>query len=277
MQGSWISRQIRTGVSLMARPLLQGMTGVSESVQTATAFVTDYHAARTEAAALRRQLALAESERKAAVRLRAENERLRRMMHFAAEESRLELLPVRVRIIGNMQGTLTIDRGVRDGVRAGMCAVDHQGHIVGVVAQAEAAQAYIYTVYHSNCRIPAQVERTGAHGVVSGSGSDFSPMCRLAYLDPIEEVREGDEVVTSSDSDMFPPGYRIGVVAGAPEGDGTILQTAPVRPGADPYRLREVFLVERRELAPQTMAAGIETPRGQPMPDQRSLQERYAP
>jgi rod shape-determining protein MreC len=219
------------------------------------------------------QVALRETE--------AENARLRAMLNFQRSEERLTLKPVKVRetgVFGAFDGTLIIDQGWVHGVRKSMCAMTPEG-IVGVVAKVEPFMSFVYTLHHPKCRIGAIIQRNRAFGIVHGSGSDFSHICRMEYIEGEEDVRVGDLVVTSGNS-VFPKGYVIGSVIAPPQGTGSLLQSVQVQPAANPYRLDEVFLLERSQPEAEELAGPQEatTPAGgHPMPDRRTPQERYAP
>ena len=65
--------------------------------------------------------------------------------------------------------------------------------------------------------VGAKVARTGAHGVVHGTGD---AVLELAYVTSLADIQVGDLVVTSGDDSIYPPGLEIGrirrVVEGAP-------------------------------------------------------------
>jgi rod shape-determining protein MreC len=159
-----------------------------------------------------------------------------------------------------------------------MCAVTPDG-VVGVVARVEPFQSYVYTLHHADCKVGATVRRNRVRGIVHGSGSEFSRICTMRYLDLKDDVRPGDEVVTGGGG-VFPTGYPIGKIT-AVHGTGSLLKTAYVEPDADPYRLDEVFIVKTAVASIEELAetAPPEAPprSAYAMPDERPLQERFAP
>lgn len=188
---------------------------------------------------------------------------------------------MKVHVIGRFEGTLSIDQGWAQGVHEAMCAISPDGSIVGVVAKVERSQSFIYTLHHTDCRIGAIIKRNRAHGIVRGSGNDFSHICRMEYIDSGDEVLEGDQVVTSGGA-VYPSGYPIGTVIGPPQGEGSLLMTALIKPAADPYRLDEVFLVERVQATEEELSGEYAAPdHGEPpegfLPETESIQERLAP
>jgi rod shape-determining protein MreC len=209
------------------------------------------------------------------------------MLGFRDKVSGLDLVPAEVSVIGWFEGTLIIDQGSVHGIRESMCVLSPEG-IIGVVTKAEPYQSLVYTLHHADCRIGSMIERTRAHGVVRGSGSDFTQICQMEYIDSDADVRVNDRVVTSGSS-VFPAGYLIGYISAPPEGEGSLLKTALVQPAAQVYQLDEVFVLREATTRPEQLAGpGAARGRGAPVeqaagPDdeplivQPSLQERYAP
>ncbi|MCC6142187.1 MAG: hypothetical protein IT368_00115 [Candidatus Hydrogenedentes bacterium] len=108
----------------------------------------------------------------------------------------------------------------------------------------------------------------------------------MEYIDLKDEVRVGDQVVTSPES-LFPSGYPIGTVT-AVHGTGTLWRTAEIDPAVDPYALDEVFVVTTYSSAtedlegppPEAVEETVELEAdAQPPPaaDMRTIQERFAP
>jgi rod shape-determining protein MreC len=161
-----------------------------------------------------------------------------------------------------------------------MCALTPDG-VVGIVTKVDPFQSLVYTLHHTQCRIGAMVQRNRALGVVHGSGSDLSHVCRMEYIDMKDEVFEGDIVVTSG-SAVFPRGLPLGRVTRVRD-EGALLKTAYIEPFAQPYQIDEVFLVRRVQPSQEELAAFTPPdPRaddsgGHAMPDTRPLQERWAP
>jgi len=281
-QANRITRGIRTAASVAATPFWLAFSYSADAASYVVSFFTSYNAAFEEAETLRAELTSKLPRLVALHELEAENARLREMLEFREREPRLDLqvATVQVKVIGRFEGALMINQGSMHGVREAMCVMTADG-IVGVVAEVQPFQSFVYTLHHADCRIGAMVERTRAFGLVRGSGSDVSHICRMEYIDIKDEIRPGDLVVTSGGA-VFPKGYPIGVISAIPESGGATLRTAYVRPLADPYRLDEVFLVRRAQPSPEELSGWTPPEPVDPdddaaMPDSRTLQERYAP
>lgn len=277
-EANLLNRYGRTAVSVVATPFWNAMNSFSSGVQYVSGFFIQYHAAQNEAEELRGQLARTMPYMAELREVKAENLRLRDMLGFQKSESRLVTHPVEVKVIGKFEGTLIINEGSIHGVRESMCVMTPEG-VVGIVTKVEPFQSLVYTLHHADCRIGAIIQRTRAHGVVQGSGSDFSYICRMEYIGQNEDVRVGDVVVSSGDA-IFPKGFPIGRIT-ALHGSESLLKAAFVEPFADPYEAEEVFLVERIQPSAMQLTGVARDEQdlvgGHPMPDDRPAQERYAP
>ena len=286
-KGSVVSDGVRTVVSIIASPFWKALHTIEAGTSYVSGLVLSYDSARKEADALRAELHTLMLEAADRHELKAQNERLKAMLQFEREEPGLVLLPgdvVRVpgEVISRSGGMLTVDRGSLHGVKEFMCAMTKDG-VVGVVLRVEPTLCKVATLHSAECRIGAMIRRNRVLGVVHGSGNVMSHVCTMRYIDLKDEVRIGDEVVTSGGSGgsvLYPPGYPIGTVTGTRE-ENALQRAAIVDPAADPYRLDEVFLVMRAQ-TPEEELAGPQRPSdiasmAHSMPDDRSLQERYAP
>jgi len=288
-RGNLVTRGISTVVSVVAYPFWQALNHTENAFSYVTGFVTAYSSARTEAYHLREEIGALTPRIADRDSLEEENRRLRRMLGFEQAESRLSFLPAEVvslsdkplsaEIISNSSGVLIINRGSIHGVKEAMCAMTPDG-VVGIVIKVEPALSYVATLHSDSCKIGAMIGRDRRiWATVHGSGKDFSKICSLEYIDAKDVVRVGDEVLTRG-SGIFPSEYLIGKIVDLQKG-GSLFQVAYIEPAADPYAIDELFLVARAqpqlaEMVGQTQKDPIEL-MAFAMPDERSIQERFAP
>lgn len=267
---------LRAAVSVLSYPFWKTFKGIERGVDYGTGLITSYDQTKRENAVLHNQIAALTLEMAKLNDLEAESKRLRDMMEFQRDESRFDLELVEV--IGEFERKLQIDRGKRHGVRPFMCAMTNQG-LVGIVDNdVQPYSAHVLTLHHNQCRVGAMIARNRVRGIVQGSDSDAGTLCTMRYIDINEDVRPGDLVVTVGGR-IFPKGLPIGTVVAVHQ-SGSLRQEAEVKPTANPYGLDEVFLVRRAQLERDELVAPPSrdrASRAQPMPDLRSIQERYAP
>ncbi|MFP4501143.1 MAG: rod shape-determining protein MreC [Candidatus Hydrogenedentota bacterium] len=278
-RAGFIGDFLRQTVSVTAYPFVKTMDWTGRAANYVLDGVFAYDRLRDDHVRMREQIARMKTNLANMHELRRENERLRDMLQFARNEPRLSLQPARV--VENYRGILKIDQGGRHGIEEFMGVISEDG-VVGVVIEAGYFTSTVATMHHVDCRIGAMVQhnRVRAYdGIIHAGGSNLNLFCTMDYIDLKEEVRSGDLVVTTPES-LFPAGYPIGRVT-ATHGSGMLWKSAEIQPAVDPYRLDEVFVVKRAAPRTPELSGPVRvTPaenRAAPQPDDRSLQERYAP
>lgn len=197
----------------------------------------------------RRGGAVAENER-----LRAEVEALRgqslRLARYERENRELRALlkmpslaggamraaPVVAFDATDYARSVTLGIGSRNGVREKDAVLTPQG-VVGQVESVSPFTCNVTLLTDRAAGVGAMVGRSLAQGVVKGTGDD---LCRLAYLNYRADVREGDVVYTSGDSQIFPRGLVIGRVARVERDKNLSQLTAWIDPAVSFDRLSAV-------------------------------------
>ena len=181
---------------------------------------------------------------------RAENERLRRLIHYEEVNTGPKVV---ARVLGINPDpnrlSVRIDRGEGDGVRRGQAVVTPDG-VVGQVLRATASAADVLVVFDPNSRLGGRVQRTRARVGISGAGDDQA--LKLEYLLRTEDLEEGDLVVTSGTDGVYPPGLVVGRVTGVQRQTSGMFLNAGILPAVNFTRLEEVLV-----LAPQPSAAAF--------------------
>ncbi len=199
--------------------------------------------ARARAERLVRENRRLELERQQLGVERAENERLRRLLGIAAAGS--ERRYVGARVVGIRIGPaglqiLTIDRGSGDGLARAMPVVTADG-LVGRIHSTTGGTADVLLVVDRNSSVAVRVERTRVRADVRGLGRP--ELARLDYALRVEDVIEGDRLVTSGTDAVFPPGIPVGRVTHLRRGSHGLFVEAEVIPAVDPTRVEEVLVV----------------------------------
>lgn len=154
--------------------------------------------------------------------LEGENQRLRRYLRENQELRQLLKMPkpwagryIPADIVSldfsDYSQRIFLNVNTRHGVRAKDVVFSSQGVVGQVVAPnygfPPTSQVLLLTDPQSS--VGAMTARTMAKGIVQGTGDRI---CKMTYLDFQADVREGDLVLTSGDSTIFPRGLVIGRV-----------------------------------------------------------------
>lgn len=190
-----------------------------------------------------------------AARLEEENRLLRTEAH---ENQRLrDLLALRERLRGDTIAArviskeispyfrvvrLRLDRGARDRVRAGMPVVSSQG-LVGQVRRTFGRHADVRLTVDRESAVDVIVQRTGARGVLRGTGESDRYAARIQYLQRDDEIEVGDEVYTSGLGRRFPASILVGRVSRVERAEFGLYQEVEVAPTVDFSALEEVLVL----------------------------------
>lgn len=289
-ESSFIHRGLSRAVSAISYPFLKAQQVTAKTAGRAYNFMANYDEVFEANETLMLEVASLKTKAAQLQDLQQENRRIRKMLDFSRLEAEMTLRPVA--ILESYKGLLRIDGGARNGIRLSMGVISIDG-VVGVVTEVADFTSTVATIHHMDCRVGAMVLRNRLRaydGIIHASGSDFNQLCNMEYIDMKEEVRVGDWVVTSPES-QFPSGVPIGRISAVSSGSG-LWKSADIEPAVDPYRLDEVFVIMRategadyiagppvaleRELR-QEGAVQTDASNAAEMPDMRSMQERFAP
>lgn len=188
-------------------------------------------------------------------RLSLENEMLRlensRLLMQAEEmdamyalldmQSRYVMLPsVGARIVGRSFGSggFHIDRGSESGIYENM-AVFAGGGLAGVVRHVNHRHSVVVSIMDGRFAAAGMCTRTGAFGVVWGGDG----LLRMEHIDLDSEIAEGDKIVTSYYSSIFPRGLSIGVVESVHLAIDGLSRYAFVVPAADFTGIEMVLVI----------------------------------
>lgn len=190
--------------------------------------------------------------------LELENQRLRRLLDFTRQQDR----PFRTaRVVGydptSHYRTLRIDRGMSGGVAPGMAVATDQG-VVGKVLRAWTNYADVLLVTDARSGVDCLIQRTRARGTVEGGGSDN---LRMKYLLRLDEVQEGDLVITSGFDGVYPAGLLVGTVSGVRKQSSGVFQEVQILPVVDLSRVEEILVLEPPPQASGTLVGPPAPPR----------------
>jgi rod shape-determining protein MreC len=195
-------------------------------------------------------------------RLREENARLREekfQLQAAGTENRWlrRLLQLRDQVKGTMLSAqvigkeispffrvwrLRLDRGDRDRVRPGMPVLTADG-LVGEIRRTWGRHSDVLLVADKTSAIDVVVQRTGARGMLKGTGSEEHYACRIEHLSRQDDVRVGDLVVTSGLGQRFPASILVGSIHEIRKKESGLYQEATVLPAVNFSRLEEVLIM----------------------------------
>lgn len=142
--------------------------------------------------------------------------------------------------INRQNNYITINRGLRHGVKRGMGVVGPSG-VVGIVRDVSENFASIQSLLHSQTRISASVDGN-IGSLVWGEGNYAPQMAMLKDVPSHVILKPGSKVVTSGFS-LFPAGVDIGKVAKIDQDSGTSFLNVEVKLSTDFSSLQYIYVV----------------------------------
>ncbi len=142
-------------------------------------------------------------------------------------------------------GIIFIDKGTKDGILPQMPVLSAAGDrgiaLVGQVVEVYRNWSKVILVTDPSFAADVVVQRTRDRGILRGKAE---PLCSLEYLPLYSQVQSKDEVVTSGQDALFPPGLMVGeVVSVNKEETQGLFKKAEVKPWIDFHNLEIVYVL----------------------------------
>ncbi len=220
-----------------ARALL---SRIMRPAQRASDLIDDYSAVRAENERLRRMLATLALERGRLLQFRDERERLRRLAEFK-EEQTFRLVPAEVigRDFDRIQTSLVIDKGSREGLRERMPVFSYDG-LVGSLSQVMESSAWVQLLSSKNHPVSCIDKRSRVVGVLEWRHrNNFE----LKHVSSMEDVAVGDTLLTSGFGGAVPKGFPVAIVVRVAQSTDGLSLRVDARSPIDFISLEEVFVM----------------------------------
>ncbi len=239
-RGRWIDRSIGTVI----RPI-QTLVLWTEKLSTeGTAKLGDLVRAREENIKLKAERTMFLLQLQRLQELEVENDRLKNQMGFQKQKT-LELKAARVisRDLSLFFRSLEIDLGSNQGIEKGMAIVSSLG-VVGRVFKVQEDRSTVLLLSDLNSRIDGTVQRSRTAVIVGGT---IQGALRLEMLPRRADLQVGDVLVSGGSGQIYPAGFKIGVVTGISQDPNSVLGQADLEPSVNFAKLEEVFVVMPQE------------------------------
>ena len=144
---------------------------------------------------------------------------------------------------GNWYNIFVIDKGTKEGLSANM-VLTAEGGLVGKITESGYTYSKGMSILDSRSSVSAMSVRTGDLGIVKGDYTLMNDgLCKMEYIDSDAEIMEGDEIITSHLSDIFPPGISIGTVKEIKTDSNGLTKYAIIEPHVDFKHLDTVLVI----------------------------------
>ena len=178
-------------------------------------------------------------------KIHEENERLLKLLEMKENsiyKGDLKFARVSFSDINNLNNKIFIDLGSKDGIKIDMITV-YGDYLVGKIVVVHDNYSEVELITNPNCIIS-----TKTMGEVLGIARGSDEEDGLLYFQPSiveDNLKGGDEIITSGISDIYPEGIKVGKIEQIDEKENYGYKRVTLKPGFESKDLREVIVISR--------------------------------
>lgn len=238
-------------VSMVVNPMKNGVTILVNKAERLYDYLFHYDLLQAENEQLRTEMAAINEDIRNSQTYKSENERFRSLLELKEKHTDydLEIANVVSWGDGGYGSTMTISKGSSAGLEAGMCAITESGQVVGILSEAGSNWATVTTILDTTSEIGAYIFGSGYTCIAQG---DFELMhqnqLRASYLSSSATIRNTDQLLTSGDGDIYPPGLILGNVVDVGNDETNVAKYAIISPTVELSRVEQVFIIKSYDM-----------------------------
>lgn len=234
-------------ISMVANPLKNGATMLVDKAEQLYSYIFRYERLQAENDNLREQMANMNQDIRDSQTYKEENERLRGLLNFTEKHTdyEMEIANVVAWNSGGYGSNITISKGSAAGLAEGMCAITESGQVVGIISEVGSNWATVTTILDTTSEIGAYIFGSGYTCIAHGDFELLNEGYLMAsYLSSDATIRNSDQVLTSGDGDIYPPGLMLGTVQDVANDETNVAKYAVVAPTVDLTGVVQVFVIK---------------------------------
>ena len=178
-------------------------------------------------------------------KIHEENERLLKLLEMkenSVYKGDLKFARVSFSDINNLNNKIFIDLGTKDGIKIDMIAV-YGDYLVGKIVAVHNNYSEVELITNPISIISAKT-MNDILGIARGSDEENG----FLYFQPSiveDNLKEGDEIVTSGISDIYPESIKLGKIEKIDNKENYSYKMVTIKPGFESKDLREVIIIGR--------------------------------
>ncbi|MEE1185962.1 MAG: rod shape-determining protein MreC [Acutalibacteraceae bacterium] len=232
-------------IGTILKPIQQFSACVKVKVDDFFNTFTEYDQLKKENEELKEQIKALEDEKIQWQSALNENEFYRQFYDVKEDNPDYEFLSAKViaRDTVDIYGCLTLNKGSLDGVSVKDVVITSEG-LVGSVTNVSPTYSVITTILSPDLRVGVTDSRTGDTGIVSGDlNSAIKNMSVMKGIPKSSQIAEGDFVITSGGSGIFPKGITVGTVKSIGQQNNENTLSVCIEPAADIFNCSDVMII----------------------------------
>ena len=182
--------------------------------------------------------------------IRKENMRLKSQLDFVETISRVNI-PAQIiaRDANNLYSAITINKGVRQGIRKDMPVIAFQeGNIglVGKIIEVGPNTSMLIPIYDFQFNVSTRIQKTRELGLSTGSGVLNMGMI-MSYVRKIsaKDIQYGDLIVTSGENGNYDREIPVGIISNVNINDYSTTIDLEITPVIDFHKLESVVVISK--------------------------------
>lgn len=234
-------RLIRLWVAAIITPVERAAHFSGHGFRSGWANYVSLRGVRQQNADLQKQIAQLRLERAALAENALEGQRLAALVAFKQHYISTTVVAQVVGTSGSDQSRLlTLDKGAKDGLKAGMAVITPDG-VVGKLRDVFPGTSQLLLLSDPTSGAGVMLESTRIRAIVRG-GSTGAVM--ITNLTQDDRIKAGEHVLTSGGDQVYPRGLPVGTITSVkPDPEHQPYTTIEVRPAANLNRLEEVLVI----------------------------------
>jgi rod shape-determining protein MreC len=244
---SRLSRPLENSLTIAIRPLGKSLHGLSTWFQGRPNDANSIEEIVAKLTVAENKLVLAIVDQAQLQLLVEENNKLRQQLNFLNNNNHYRLVSANIvsrqnlfDAEGNAQDII-LDRGSKDGIITGLGVINESGVIIGKIIEVKDNSSRACLTTGNNCQLAAAIlNGTKTIGLSEG---ELGLTIKMNYIPQMEQIKEGDIVISSGLGDNIPRGLVIGRVAQVNNQSNEIWQDVSIEPIASLYNLTVVAVV----------------------------------
>lgn len=236
---------VRNAIGIALTPVQKGFNSFFDNIEETFSAKKKYREVKKENDLLKEELANQADIIARAKQALEENEELKE--YLGIKEEHIDCTFENAKITGRQANTYTtvytVDKGSYHGIEPGMPVIDKFG-IIGCVSEVGLTWSKVTPITEPDLSLGVTVERTGESGVCSGSfNAAKNSKCVLSYVSDKADLKQGDRIITSDESSLYPKGILVGIVDSTETNALSRETIAYIIPAADLKNAESVMII----------------------------------
>lgn len=238
---------MNNAVSMLMTPVKNATSILVGKAESLYNYIFGYELIRAENDQLRVEMAQQNQDIRNSQTYKEENEYLRSLLDLADKHTdyELEIANVVSWDRGGYNSVMTISKGASAGLEAGMCAITADGQVIGLISETGTNWASVTTILDTTSEIGAYIFGSGYSCIAQGNFDLMREgLLRASYISSSATIRNGDQILTSGDGDIYPPGLVMGTVTDVGDDEVNVAKYAVITPTVNITNVEQVFLIK---------------------------------